>query len=551
MSAAVLADPPVSTTLSNGATLDVQILSPPDSTEFNVPVNQATINVNVNGTASVGLGAPDATIIYVIDVSGSTSSGGGTGCSPILQCEKNFFNNLNSAAIADGSVDLVGVVSFASGSSTVLGLTAPANPAVTAAINGLSAGGTTNCAAGLTDALSLVTSGSNTNGHNFVIFASDGLCNTGGSVSTAANALGATGAVVHSVAIGSGSNCTSNGGTGTLGQIPQNGGSCTAVPDPGMLPAIIQNLIGSHLNSLALQVDGGAFSPIPNAQISLPLPQPGAVSVTYGVVNPTTVTGLDPANHTLCVRANGSDVLGDVQDVTDCHTIHLLQLTASPPVEVNDLNFDNQHTVTAEIVGGSGPARNIDFTVGGQNAATATPPNASIAASPNTPVQFVYTVPQDCASLGMDTITVSTVIAGVTDTIVLQKTWVDNTPPQVSCDPTVNPHGSKQPQAPGTGQNEDGFYMLNAVDPHLANCTVTLQVVDGSGFIFPGPFNPGDNIKYTQSNAPQQQKKIGSGQGSAGAVEWHLIGHGDLTVIGTDPSGNSATATCLVPPPPK
>ena len=91
MSAVVLADPPVSTTLSNGAKLDVQILSPSDSTEFKVPANQSTINVNVNGTASVGLGEPDATIVYVIDVSGSTGGGSGTGCAPVLQCEKNFF----------------------------------------------------------------------------------------------------------------------------------------------------------------------------------------------------------------------------------------------------------------------------------------------------------------------------------------------------------------------------------------------------------------------------------------------------------------------------
>jgi hypothetical protein len=122
----------------------------------------------------------------------------------------------------------------------------------------------------------------------------------------------------------------------------------------------------------------------------------------------------------------------------------------------------------------------------------------------------------------------------------------------VSCDPTVNPHGKKQPQAPGTGQNEDGFYQLNAQDPNLANCTVTLQVTDGSGFVFPGPFLPGVKIKYTQADgAPQAQKPMGSGNGQAGAIAWHLIGHGDLTLTGTDPSGNQSSAICLVPRPPK
>lgn len=552
-----LADPPVSTTLSNGAALDVQILSPSTSTEFKVPANQSTIDVDVNGTASVGLGEPDATLIYVIDVSGSTGGGSGTGCSPILQCEQQFFIALNTAAINDGSTDLVGIAAYESTSSIALNLTAPTDPAVNTTINGLTPLGATNCAAGLNDAQTLVTSGSNTNGTSIVVFASDGLCNTGGagSVSAAATALGATGAIVHSVAIGTGSNCTSDGGTGTLGQIPQNGGSCTEVPDPGMLPNIIQNLIGSSLDLLEIQADVGAFAAIPNAQISTPLPAPGAVMVTYGIVNPTTVMNLAPADHTISVRATGSDVLGDVQMVTDSHTIHLLQLTATPALEVNDLNFDDEHTVTAEIVGGTGPDRNIDFVVGGQNAATATPPNASILASVNTPVDFVYTVPQDCASLGTDTITVSTVIAGMPDAIVLQKEWVDEVPPEVSCDPTINPHGNQQPPAPGgggQGQNQDGFYQLNAEDPNLANCTVTLQVTDGDGFVFPGPFSPGDNIKYTEDNTlPQEQKTIGSTQGSAGAVVWHLIGHGDLTVTGTDPSGNSASATCLVPQPPK
>ena len=78
----------MSTTLANGATLDVEILIPSDGQEFKVPAGQPTINVNVNGTASIGLGEPDATLVYVIDVSGSTGVGGGTGCAPILACEK-------------------------------------------------------------------------------------------------------------------------------------------------------------------------------------------------------------------------------------------------------------------------------------------------------------------------------------------------------------------------------------------------------------------------------------------------------------------------------
>jgi hypothetical protein len=120
-----------------------------------------------------------------------------------------------------------------------------------------------------------------TNGHTFVVFASDGVCNTGANVTGPAGALGAAGAVVQSIAIGAGSSCTTDGGAGTLNQIAQNGGVCTAVPNPNNLPDIIQNLIGSTLQSLALSVDGNS-SAIPNSEIDPDLPQPGAATVTYG-----------------------------------------------------------------------------------------------------------------------------------------------------------------------------------------------------------------------------------------------------------------------------
>jgi hypothetical protein len=531
------------TNLPNGASLEVSIDDPVTCTEFIVPHDEATIDVDVTGTASVGMGDPDATFLYVIDRSGSTSSGSGTGCSPILACEKQFFIALNNAVSADGSTDEVGIVSFGSTASTDLSLVLPANPAVNTTINGLSAGGATNCGAALGAAVTLI--GSSTNSVNTIVFASDGLCNTGPAV---AGVVVPAGVVVHSIAVGTGSNCSSDGGTGTLNQVARNGGQCFAVPDPGNLPSIIQNLIGSTLDSLDIEVDGGGQQPIGNADITPDLPQPGAASVDYT----TTVTGLDPNEHDICVTANGSDVTGSVGDVTQCETIHLLQLTASPESESNDLNLNNQHTVTAAIGGGTGPDRDIDFAVSGQNAGSANPSDAAINAPPNSPVEFAYTVPQDCASLGTDTITVSTVIASTDDSIELTKEWVDLVAPEVSCDPTVNPHGKKQPQAPGTGQNEDGFYQLNAQDPNLANCTVTLQVTDGSGFVFPGPFLPGVKIKYTQADgAPQAQKPMGSGNGQAGAIAWHLIGHGDLTLTGTDPSGNQSSAICLVPPPPK
>lgn len=563
-----------STTLPNGAQLSVSVDDPVTCTEFQVPAADPddAIDVQVQGTASVGLGEPDATLVYVVDVSGSTDVGSGTGCAPILDCEQEFIKALNQAAISDGSVDEVGVVVYADSANTAdmspdggdQTIVAPdadsyVNTVVdstysdamggnggVAQYSNKAVGQFTNCEAALQSALAVVNA--STNGTNLVIFTSDGLCNTGGTIADEVADLASVGAVIYSVAVGTGSDCDSDPASlGTLRDMADGtGGTCFEVSDPGNLPDIIPSLIGSTLESLEIEVDGGGQVAIPNADIDPDLPQPGAVSGDYD----TTVAGLGPADHEICVTANGSDVTGGTADVTQCETIHLLQLTASPETETNELNFDNGHTVTAEIVGGSGPTRDIDFLVGGQNAGTADPASDSIPADPNVAVDFVYTVPQECASLGTDTVTVSTVIAGVEDSIVLEKEWIDTVPPEVSCDPTVNPHGKKEPQAPGTGQNEDGFYQLNAEDPVL-DCPVVLTVTDGDGYVFPGPFAPGDNIKYTQASSPQQQKKIGSAQGQAGAVLWHLIGHGDLSVTGTDTSGNSATAMCLVPPPPK
>ena len=102
-----------STNLPGGAAPAVSIDNPLTSTEFLLAEGSNTRDVVVSGTASVGEGMPNATMVYVIDVSGSTDAGGGTGCSPILQCEKNFVNNLNGAVITTGSVGNVGTVVFA------------------------------------------------------------------------------------------------------------------------------------------------------------------------------------------------------------------------------------------------------------------------------------------------------------------------------------------------------------------------------------------------------------------------------------------------------
>lgn len=110
------------------------------------------------------------------------------------------------------------------------------------------------------------------------------------------------------------------------------------------------------------------------------------------------------------------------------------------------------------------------------------------------------------------------------------------------CEEGVNPAG-KTPQAPGQGQNEDGFYLIGA-EPADAGLSVFVHD-DGSGTVF-GPFPSGTNIKYTEANGADPSIKAGSGE-----VDWKIKGQGDASVSFVDDFGNIAFAACLVPPPPK
>jgi hypothetical protein len=581
-----------STFLPNGAPLTVTVNQPVTSTEFNLPPGQPTLNVSVTGSASIGLGERDATFAYVIDVSGSTEHGSGTGCAPILQCEQLFVKALNQAVINDGSADEAGVAVFATQAATadmapavgdqiIVAPDAPGTPPLyvdtvvdsTFSVDGgnggvgqftnKTVGFETNCTGGLAAALSIVNA--STNGTNIVVLVSDGLCDSSGgdiaAFQAAIAALASAGAVVDTIAAGTGSSCDNHepGFDGTLRAIATGtGGICREVSDPGMLPNIIPQLIGSTLVSLAISVDGGPMQPIPNAQISQPLPRPGATSVTYA----TNVTVSGPGDHQICVTANGADVTGGTGSVTQCETIHVLQLTAAPAEATNNLGGGgNQHTVNATILGPPSHigGRTVTFLVGGQNAgATGTcSPNPACTTDAGGQVSFTYTVPVAPTSLGTDTITVSTVIAGTPRSVTLIKHWIDITPPAARCVEGPNPHGQTVPPAgsttpPGTkgGQNDEGFYRLLAVDPVDPNPDIFVGTT-AAPLLF-GPFSSGTVVKITEApGATPNMKSIGSASGQAGAVAAHIILNADAVMTAVDNSGNATTATCLVPPPPK
>jgi hypothetical protein len=116
------------------------------------------------------------------------------------------------------------------------------------------------------------------------------------------------------------------------------------------------------------------------------------------------------------------------------------------------------------------------------------------------------------------------------------------------CTETVNPHGQTVPPAgsttlpgPNGGINEDGFYEVGTD----SGTEVILSDTDGNVF---GTFASGTIVKYTEANgATPSVKKIGSENGQAGAVDFHITGTGDLVVTSIE----GTSVTCFVPPPPK
>ncbi|HZD00067.1 MAG TPA: hypothetical protein VFA46_07690 [Actinomycetes bacterium] len=578
--AATSASADASGSLPGGTSISVAIATPADGALIASPPG----DVQLTGTASVGMGVPVAntSLIYVLDVSESTNHPVGCGgdqngdghANFILDCEIAALKALNSQAVSTGTVDEVGLVVFASSGAIAdvrpaVGdqpLTGPGTDADSAggrditqvassAFSGTGGGGVseftpknvgvrTNFQAAVQNACSLAQSSTNPN--NLVVFLSDGTATTGGNAPSSLPCSPKT-ATFQTFAIGSASSCTNTGtsGQGSLEQIASaTGGTCTPVRDVSDLPNVVPGVIAAELTRLLLIVDGDAPVDI-SSSASPSLPRTDPVSVSYS----TTVPGLAPGIHTICVRAEGSDG-GGTGSVTECHHVTVATISLAPPTATNELGTPGQtHTVTATVAAGAdgGVAGvPVSFSIlSGPNAGntgTATTNSGGQAA-------FTYTAVQGPAGLGTDTIQACfTDSQGTKSCANATKSWGDITPPQVACAPTTNPSGTNVPRAgdnPKSGQNPDGFYVLTAVDAVDPNPLITLAD-SGSSATF-GPFQSGTKIKLTQAPGSTPSEKPG-----AGDVDFHITIKGDALVTATDASGNtSAPISCRVPPPPK
>lgn len=581
-------------TLPNGTPIDVTVDAPVDGTEYVVSSPSGTVDVDVVGTASVGFGNADATIVYVVDVSGSVNlptfqdcggdQNGDSIFNSVLDCEIAGLVALNQAAIASGSVDEVGVAAYGKGSvvadMTFGGSDDPttspdAGPGDVATVvqsiiaTGSQAGPTqfttkdadeagTDFAAGLAAARQIVEA--STNGTNIVVFLSDGQSNSGvSSFDANLDALSATGAIAHTFAIGASSNC-SGGMAGTLQHIAfKTGGICTEVTNPADLARVISGFLASTLDSLELSVDGGTATSIPGADITPTLPHDGPILVNYS----TPANSLGVGAHALCVTAFGYDAGGVGDSGPACTTVSVFSIELSPPHATRELGVAATHTVTATIFGevGSVDGRIVTFTViSGPNAGASRSCTVLVDCATDTNGDVSWTYGSNGAG-GTDTIRACFTVAtptGQTGCDTATVLWADTTPPLAACLPGPNPHGKKIPPAgnsslPGTkgGQNEDGFYDLMAQD--LVDPNPLVYVVDeATGHLF-GPYPAGTIVKWTQAPGAQpSEKKIGSTKGEARAVDYHLRGQGDMLIYAVDASGNASNPlVCLVPPLPK
>jgi len=489
--------------LPNGASCEVSITYPENEDPFLLPTGETTKDIDVIGSASVGEGDPlKASFIYVIDASGSTASGGGTGCAPILECERQFVKQLNWQIIMEDVSDEVGIVAYGSdseiadvlpdtGEQMIIAPDDPNTAMIPLYVNTVvdsifsqstSNGGIgeftektfgqfTNCRAALEDALTVANV--TTNERKIVVFTSDGICNRGGSegFNAAVQALADANIIVHSIAVGTGTSCETDQGNGSLLAMAQGtGGQCFQVPDPGDLPDIIPNFIGSSLDSLEIQVDGGTSISIPNDDIEPDaLPQnPGPKSVNYTAL----ALDLEAGTHEICVTAYCSDPLGS-NHATQCETVEII--AQQPPVAVDDTYSTSEDT--SLIISAPGVLNNDTDPNGDTLTVTSNTNPSHGTVTQNSDGSLTYTPNANFCGVDSYTYTISDGHGGTdTATVTINVACINDQPD--AQDDTYN----TSEDTPLTVNPDDGV-LANDTDPDGDTLTVTSNTAPGHGTV--------------------------------------------------------------------
>ncbi len=336
----------VAATLPGGSDLSAELisLSAPDGGSQNLTAHAA-----ISGAPP----APDTTLVYVIDLSGSTLDGPGCGgdrnpdgrTATPLDCEIAAATALNAQAVENGTVGEVGLVGFAGGAVTadvapadgIQVLTAPnadsdedGTPDVVEALQSAHSAGrtkpvgfreftpvrttteTTTFSAGIAAACQVMDETDLPN--RLVVFLSDGSNSSGAPVSTVLPCD--VSAVFHSFAVGADAGCAEASELGGLQEIADlTEGVCTPVDDLTRLPEILESVVVPQILRIQLALDGGDPIDISDqASPRLPEQAPADVQVTYPILP------LSEGEHELCVTVFASDA-GGTGEVRTCATV--------------------------------------------------------------------------------------------------------------------------------------------------------------------------------------------------------------------------------------
>jgi hypothetical protein len=537
--------------LPSGVACSVEVTTPPDGAVL------PAAPVEVTGFATVGEAVPVATttLVYVMDLSGSTDVGGGCGgdangdgsSNTILDCEIAALTELHAQATTLGTVFEVGLAAFASsgdvadmmpGGTTTDLLTGPAadlgGPGIPNNIpNGVadavdvmrsarsdagggsgtlglfsprSVGQLTSFGAGLTAAGTIL--GASTQPNQFIVFVSDGLANTGLSVAAALGALPA-GARAFTFAVGASSDCDSDPvGLGSQRDIADaTGGTCTNVPNPSDLPSILPGIVVSQLVGLVLTLDGSAVAV---DSVAPPIPQDGPATVNYSTTLPTPAAGL----HTICATATCSDASGAAAP-TECKTF----LINSPPdAECKDVSVDADATCHAEA--------SIDD-------GSFDPDGDAIVCTAEPPGPY---------GLGTTVVTLTCVDPhGASDQCTGEVTVVDVTPPTVEV-----VHEGRIASLWPPNHAYHGFSVSDCVVAIADNCadldpadaTVVQRITSDEAELEPGTGNTCDDaiIGVPPTSYSVRSERDGNDDGRV-----YHVGH-----VVSDPSGNQTEASCTI-----
>jgi hypothetical protein len=332
--------------LPAGTELSAELLSlsePADGSQ------RVTAETAIEGAADV----PDTTLVYAIDLSGSTldgpgcggdQNGDGRGDTP-LDCEIAAATALNGQAVENGTVAQVGLVGFAGGATTadlapgegIQVLTAPeadvdgdGTPDVVDALQSAHSAGrrgqvgfrvftevtttteTTAFSAGITAACQIMDESDTPN--RLVVFLSDG-DNEGGEPVSSVLPCDAT-AVFQTFAVGADAGCAQESELGGLQEVADlTEGLCTSVVDLTRLPEILESVVDPQIVRIQLTIDGGDPSDISHAaQPRPPEAGPARIEVDYPI------GALTPGEHQICMTVFASDA-GGAGSVETCSTV--------------------------------------------------------------------------------------------------------------------------------------------------------------------------------------------------------------------------------------